>query len=105
MNPQAIWCPNVACPARGQTGQGNIGVHRQQERRYRCHVCGKTFGARTGTIFHRRRTPEALITRVITLVSWGCPLVAIEHASGFQPQTVRDWLEAAGEHAEAVHHA
>ena len=104
MNPQEVWCPNLDCPARGQVRQGNIGVHSQKERRYRCHVCGKTFGARTGTIFHRRRTDEALITLVITLVSWGCPLVALEHAFGLQPQTIRDWLEAAGVHAEAVHH-
>ena len=104
MNPQAVWCPNVACPARGQAGQGNIGVHSQKEGRYHCRVCGKTFGARTGTIFHRRRTEEALITLVITLVSSGCPLVALEHAFGLQPQTVRNWLEAAGLHAEAVHH-
>ncbi len=58
---------------------------------------------RSGTIFHRRRTTEDLIILVITLVSWGCPLVALEHAFGLQPQTVRDWLEAAGRHAEAVH--
>src|SRR5215212_34392 len=103
MNPQAVWCPKLDCPARGQLGQGNIGVHSQNERRYRCQVCGKTFGARTGTIFHRRRTDEALITLVIILVSWGCPLVALEHAFGLQPQTIRDWLEAAGVHAAAVH--
>ena len=105
MNPQDVWCPNLACPARGQAGQDNIGVHSRKEQRYICRVCGKTFGARTGTIFHRRRTDEALITLVITLVSWGCPLVALEHAFGLQPQTVRDWLEAAGHPAEAVHHA
>ena len=105
MNPQAVWCPNLACPARGQVGQGNVGVHSQRERRYCCHVCGKTFGARTGTIFHRRRSAETTMTQVVTLVSWGCPIVAIEHAFGLQAQTVRDWLEAAGHHAEAVHHA
>src|SRR5919205_1038804 len=103
MNPQAVWCPNVAWPARGQVGQGNVRVHSRKERRYRCQVCRKTFGARVGTIFHRRRTDEALITRVIPLVSWGCPLVALEHAFGLQPQTIRDWLEAAGAHAEVVH--
>ncbi len=105
MNPQDVWCPNLACPARGQLGQGNVGVHSRKERRYHCRVCAKAFGARTGTLFHRRRTDEALIVLVITLVSWGCPLVAIEHGLGLQPQTVRDWLEAAGQHAEAVHHA
>ena len=104
MNPQAVWCPNLECPARGQLGQGNIGVHSQKEQRYRCHVCDKTFGARIGTIFHRRRTDEATMTQILTLVSWGCPIIAIEHAYGLQAQTVRDWLEAAGQHAEAVHH-
>ncbi len=104
MNPQEVWCPNLACPARGQLGKGNIGVHSHKEQRYRCTVCGKTFGARTGTLFHRRRTDAHTITQVITLVSWGCPLVAVEHAFGLQPQTVRDWMEAAGQHAEAVHH-
>ena len=104
MDPQKVWCSNLDCPARGQIGQGNIGVHSQKERRYHCRVCDKTFGARTGTIFHRRRSDETLIVLVITLVSWGCPLVAIEHAFDLQPHTIRDWLEAAGLHAEAVHH-
>jgi hypothetical protein len=27
MNPQDTFCPNIDCPARGQTGKGNIGVH------------------------------------------------------------------------------
>src|ERR671933_456720 len=103
MNPHAVWCPNVACPASGQAGQGNIGIHSNKERRYRCHVCHKTFGARTGTLLHRRRTDAARIIVVITLVRWGCPLVALEHAYGLQPQTIRTWLEAAGVHAEAVH--
>jgi transposase-like protein len=105
MNPHEVWCPNVACPARGQVGKGNIGIHSRKDHRYRCTVCDKTFGHRTGTIFHRRRTDEHLITQVITLVSWGCPIVAIEHAYGIQAQTVRDWLEAAGQHAEVIHHA
>ncbi len=105
MDPQRVWCPNLDCPARGQVGQGNVAVHSHLERRYRCRVCSKTFGARSGTIFHRRRTQAATITQVITLVSWGCPLVAIEHAYHLQPQTIRAWLEAAGQHAEVVHHA
>jgi transposase-like protein len=105
MNPQTVWCPNLDCPARGQVAKGNIGVHSRKEQRYRCHVCHKTFGARRDTIFHRRRTDEAIISQVITLVSWGCPVVAIEHAYAIQAQTVRDWLEAAGHHAQAVHDA
>src|ERR671933_294809 len=105
MNPHAVWCPNVACPASGQAGQGNIGIHSNKERRYRCHVCHKTFGAHTGTLLHRRRTDAARIIVVITLVRWGWPLVALDHAYGLQPQTSRAWRAAAGVHAEAVHHA
>ena len=42
MNPPTESRPNLACPAGGQAGQGNIGVHSKQEQRYRCHVCHKT---------------------------------------------------------------
>lgn len=93
------------CPARGQIGQGNVGIHSQKRQRYRCSVCTKTFSARAGTIFFRRRIDEDTITRVVTLLGHGCPGSAIEAAYGFQAHTVRDWYEAAGTHAEAVHHA
>jgi transposase-like protein len=100
-----VFCPNLACPARGQTGQGNIRIHGQTRPRFKCQVCRKTFSARTGTIFWRRRTDEETITRVVTLVSHGCPIPAVEAAFGFQAQTVRAWVEASGRHSEAVHHA
>ena len=93
------------CPARGQVGQGNIGIHSQKRQRYRCSVCKTTFSARSGTIFFRRRTREDTITQVITLVSHGCPIPAIEVAFELQAQTVREWVAGAGEHAEALHHA
>jgi hypothetical protein len=67
-------------------------------------VCGKTFSARAGTPFFRRRTDEATITCVVTLVGNGCPIPAIEAAFGFQAQTVREWVEASGEHCERFHH-
>src|SRR6266511_6063784 len=92
------------CPARGQIGEGNIGIHSQKRHRYACSVCKTTFSARAGTIFFRRRTDEQTITRVVTLVSHGCPVPAIEVAFELQAQTVREWVEAAGAHAEAVHH-
>jgi transposase-like protein len=93
------------CPARGQIGEGNIGIHCQKRQRYSCSVCNTTFSARAGTIFFRRRTTEETITRVVTLVSHGCPVPAIEVAFALQAQTVREWVEAAGVHAEAVHDA
>jgi hypothetical protein len=41
---------------------------------------------------------------VVTIVSHGCPVPAIEAAFELQAQTVREWVEAAGVHTEAVHH-
>ena len=55
MDPTTVFCPNEHCHARGQTGQGNIGIHSQQEQRFICHACHKTFSARTGTVFYRLR--------------------------------------------------
>lgn len=93
------------CPARGQVAEGNIRIHSRKRARYRCSVCGKTFSERAGTLFFRRRTDEDSITRVVTLVSHGCPVPAIEAAYGFQAQTVRDWMDGSGMHCEAVHQA
>ena len=60
MNPRDIFCPNMDCPARGQTGKGNIHIHSQKDKRYVCEVCQQTFTTTKGTIFYRlRRDPTA----------------------------------------------
>ena len=43
MDPTTTFCPNRNCPARGQTGQDNIGIHSQKEQRFICYECHKTF--------------------------------------------------------------
>ncbi|MDQ4076632.1 MAG: hypothetical protein M3220_10355 [Chloroflexota bacterium] len=88
MDPQMVFCPNLECPARGQVGEGNIGIHSRQRARYRCRVCGETFSARAGTPFFGRHTDEAVITQVVTLVGHGCPVPAVVAAFGFQARTV-----------------
>ena len=42
MDPTTTFCPNVACPARGQTGQGNIGIHSRKEKRSRAGSATRT---------------------------------------------------------------
>ncbi len=103
MDPHSVFCPNPACPARGQRGRGNITIHSQREQRYRCTQCRKTFSARHGTPFYRQQYPADLITLIITLVAHGCPLAAIVVAFGLHWRTVHRWVETAGEHAQAVH--
>ena len=52
MDPTSVFCPNLDCPARGQTGQGNIGMHSQKDQRFMCTECHKTFSATQGTAFY-----------------------------------------------------
>ena len=103
MDPQSQFCPNASCAARGQMGQGNIGVHSWLEHRYRCRMCRQTFAATTGTPFYRAQTAVDQITLVLTLLAHGCPLQAIVTAFGFDERTVAAWQAKAGAHCQRVH--
>jgi len=103
MDPTAVFCPNRACPARGQVGQGNIGVHSRKEQRFMCTQCHKTFSATKGTALYRLRTPAETVTLVLTLLAHGCPLQAIVVAFGFDERTVAAWMTRGGEQSRAVH--
>ena len=69
MDPQGQFCHNRDCPARGQVGHGNIGLHSQVEQRYVCRICGGTFAATTGTPFYRLRTAADQVTLVLPLLT------------------------------------
>ena len=103
MDPQTVFCHNPVCPASGQVGKGNIGVHSVKERRYICHVCGKTFAETKGTVFYRLRTAKDIVVLVVTLLAYGCPLQAICIAFGLDERTVLDWQTRAGQHCQRVH--
>jgi len=103
MDPATIFCPNQRCPARGQMGQGNIGIHSRKEQRYICHVCHKTFRATAGTVFYRLRTSAELVVLIVTLLAHGCPVQAIVAAFGVDERTVADWWARAGRQGQAVH--
>jgi transposase-like protein/IS1 family transposase len=103
MDPTTTFCPNLACPARGQIGQGNIGIHSRKDRRFICTQCRKTFSATTGTVFYRLRTSAETVVLVVTLLAHGCPVQAIVAAFGCDERTVADWWARAGRHGQAVH--
>lgn len=103
MDPSKASCPHPDCPLHGQTGQGNIGLHSKKENRLRCRNCRRTFAARYGTIFYRRHYDDQTITRVVTLLAYGCPVQAIRQAFGLDERTVTDWHHAASQHCEGVH--
>ena len=103
MNPQAQFCLNMECPARGQTGEGNIHVHSQKDKRYVCDVCQQTFTTSKGTIFYRLRTDPHIVMWVIILLAYGCPVQAVVKAFGLDERTVRDWQGKAGAHCKKIH--
>ena len=103
MDPTTTFCPNQRCPARGQTGRGNIGIHSQKEQRFICHAWHKTFSARKGTGFSRLRTSAETVMLVVTLLAHGCPLQAIVAAFGFDERTIADWWARSGRQGQAVH--
>ena len=103
MNPREIFCPNIECPARGQIGKGNIGIHSWKEKRFVCHVCQRTFTTRKSTLFYRLHSDPQLVLLVIALLVYGCPRQAIVHALHLDERTVRQWWLRAGEHCKAMH--
>ena len=102
IDPTTIFCPNGHCPGRGQTGQGNIGIHARKEQQCICHECDQTFSARTGTVFYRLRTSAETVVRVVTLLAHGCPVQAIVAACGFDERTVADWWARSGRQGQAA---
>lgn len=103
MDPKEEFCPNEDCVAKGQIGQGNISIHSQKEKRYKCKECGKTFSERKGSLFYRLRSPEFLVILVLKLLVYGCPTQAIVMAFELDERTVKNWWQKAGAHSEAVH--
>ena len=102
MDPTTVFCPNLACPARGQTGQGNIGIHSRKDQRFICQQCRRTFTVTKGTVFYRLRTSAEIVVIVVTLLAHGCPLQAIVAAFGFDERTVAAWLARAGQQGQAI---
>jgi len=102
MDPTTVFCPNLACPARGQIGQGNSGIHSRKDQRFLCTECHKTFSARKGTGLYRLHTAAETVTLVVTLLAHGCPPQAIVAAFGFDERTVMRWLARGGVHSQAV---
>ncbi len=103
MDPQTQFCPTPDCPARGQRGQGNSRVQSQRERRSRWTTCGRTVAATTGTPFFRVKHAADLVTLVLTVLCYGCPLQAIVAAVGLDERTVAAWQARAGQHCQHVH--
>ena len=97
MDPTTVFCPHLACPARGQIGQGTIGIHARQDKRFLCPVCRQTFSATTGPAFDRLRTAAEPVARVVPVRAHGCPVHAMVAALGCDERPVADGWARSGE--------
>jgi hypothetical protein len=103
MDPQKRFCHNKRCWAYGRGGEGHIVIHSQKERRYRCKRCGQTFSATKGTALYRVHKPHELVTTVVTLLAYGCPVQAIVAAFGLDERTIYRWQHQSGRQCQRVH--
>lgn len=103
MNPLKMFCLNPDCPAKGQTGKGNIVIHSRKNERYKCKECEKTFTETKGTVRYRRKIAAEIIVYIVTLMAYGCPVQAIVAAFKLDPRTVRDVFSKAGGHCRDLH--
>ncbi len=101
MDPTTVCCPKLACPASGQRGQGTMGLHAQQEKRFLCTACRKTCTTTTGTALSRLRTAADPVALGVTLRAHGGPLQAIVVACRVDERTVAAWGRRAGGQGQA----
>src|SRR5258708_6240264 len=103
MQPTTEFCANADCKDVGKMGIGNIVIHSQRDKRYRCKTCGKTFCERKETAMYGIKKGKKDFVQVVTLLSQGCPMQAIVAAFELDERTVRAWYRRGGEHCQRMH--
>ena len=94
LNPALMTCPHCV--------GSHIWIHSQQERRFKCATCKKTFAESRGTPLFNMRYPNWVVIMVLSLLASGCPVQAIVFALSINEQTIANWQRLAGEHAKIV---
>ena len=107
MKASRVTCPNAGCDLQGRVLAGNIALHGYSKvksgrrRRYRCKLCGVTFGATSGTPYKRLQHSMRRFDRVAALSVEGVSKSAIARLEGVAWNTVARWLERAAGVAKA----
>jgi hypothetical protein len=70
--------------------------------RWRCLVCGRSFGETFGTPLYRLKTDAAEIVRALQVVLHRGSLRAAEEQTGHNYETIAAWIERLGDHAEEI---
>ena len=102
------FCPNSDCADYGklrsedQTNIIKFGKTKAGRQRFRCKTCRHTFVETKGTVFYRRRTPASEIIEALTLIAEGSRISSVARVKGHKKDTIIDWIQEAGDHAEAL---
>ena len=101
MDPTTTFCPNLACPARGQTGQGNIGIHSRKDRRFICRSVARPLPQRRDRLLPPAHCGRPCGADHHVACSW---LSGASHCGGlgFDERTVAAWRARAGRQGQAV---
>ena len=102
------FCPNSDCADYGkrqgadQTNIIKFGKSKAGRQRFQCKTCGGTFVETRGTIFYRRRTPDDEIIETLAFIAEGSRISSAARVKGHKKDTIIDWIQDAGDHAEAI---
>jgi transposase-like protein len=102
------FCPNADCADYGkrqsedQTNIIKFGKTKAGRQRFQCKTCDSTFVETKGTIFYRRRTPEDEIIETLAFIAEGSRISSAARVKGHKKDTIIDWIQDAGDHAEAI---
>ena len=103
METDGQWCDNAFCPDCGKIDAGNIKMHSDAERRFRCTTCQCTFSADKGTFFETLRTPRPILLDVVAMLVERNSLRAISRIKHCTADAALHWLDLAGQQGAAVH--
>ena len=102
------FCPNSDCADYGkrqgadQTNIIKFGKTKAGRQRFQCKTCSGTFVETKGTIFYRRRTPDDEIIETLAFIAEGSRISSAARVKGHKKDTIIDWIQDAGDHAEAI---
>ncbi len=102
MNLEQQWCANPTCDDYAIVSAGNIRVFSYSERRYYCVTCERTFSFDKGTAFETLRSPHAVVSEALLLLTERNSLRAVERVKHHTPTRLLYWLDVASAHVRAV---
>lgn len=95
LDPNLVRCPNCGEEER-------IGIHHKAERLFMCHACNKAFSENKGSVFAGLHYPVWFVSTILTLLAYGCPMVAIVAAFMLDERTIKSWQAKAGQLGKRV---